>query len=47
MQHDNSHADPAAVETARNNWGHFTQLMKYACIGTAAVLFLMLIFIVN
>jgi hypothetical protein len=47
MQHDNSHADPAAVETATANWGHFTQLMKYGCIGTAVVLLLMLIFIVN
>jgi hypothetical protein len=47
MHSDNSHADPSAVETAHSNWVHFTQLIKYGSLGTAAVLLLLLVFVVN
>jgi hypothetical protein len=42
MHHDNSHADPAAVDTASSNWKHFTQMVKACCIGVGAVVLLLL-----
>jgi hypothetical protein len=42
MHHDNSHADPAAVDTAASNWRHFTQLMKVCGIAAAAVVLVLL-----